>query len=59
MGIDDFIVSGGKFSQLIKKYWKNMVFLELFFGVDYKENFYFIKYCYDKVKVCELILEFC
>ena len=59
MGIDDFIVSGGKFSQLTKKHWKNMAPPELPFGVDYKENLYLIKYCHDKVKVRELILELC
>ncbi|MDE5121346.1 MAG: VapE family protein, partial [Trichodesmium sp. St19_bin1] len=59
MGIDDFIVSGGKFSQLIKKHWKNVSPPELPFGVEYKENLYIIKYCHDKVKVRQLILELC
>ena len=59
MGIDDFIVSGGKFSQVTKKHWKNVAPPELPLGVDYQENIYIIKYCHDKVKVRELILELC
>jgi hypothetical protein len=59
MGIDDFIVSGGKFSQLTKKHWKNVAPPELPYGVEYQENLYIIKYCHDKVKVRDLILELC
>ena len=43
MGIDDFIVSGGKFSDLNKKHWKNVSPPELPFGVYFQEGLYIIR----------------
>ena len=59
MGIDDFIVSGGKFSQVKRKHWKNVSPPELPYGVFYEEGLYIIKYNHEKVKVRKLILELC
>ena len=59
MGIDDFIVSGGKFSQLQKKHWKNVSPPELPLGVQFKEGLYIIQGIHDQVKVRKLILGLC
>ena len=59
MGIDDFIVSGGKFSQLKRKHWKNVSPPELPWGVQFKEGLYIIQGVHNQVKVRKLILELC
>ena len=59
MGIDDFIVSGGKFSDLNKKHWKNVSPPELPFGVYFQEGLYIIRSLHHQKNVRNLILELC
>lgn len=59
MGIDDFIVGGGKFSALKRKHWKNVSPPELPLGVQFKEGLYIIQGIHDQVNVRKFILEHC
>ena len=59
VGIDDFLVGGGKLSELKTSSWKNAVPPSLPYGVSYIQGIYHIKGVHHKVPVQELITDLC